>query len=712
MILYDGQLKDYEFNRERKRSHHKDKEGKYRTEIYCNNIVTFDIECSSAWLDEDGNIITYEKGKPEKYWNDMQAMALCYLWQCSVDGTVYYGRELETFRDLLSDLPDDMHMIIWVHNLAYEFQFLCNIVTWEKVFARAPRKPIKASCSEYPLIEFRCTYYLTRLSLESWGKQLGVHKAVGDLDYDILRTPLTPLTDAELHYGEQDCLVVEAGIKDYLKKYKKLRNIPLTQTGTVRREVKDMLTCDKQYVRFIKKLVPRSAAEYARLKRVFSGGYTHANQLYSNKKVEELIEHYDFASSYPAVMLAEKYPMSGWYYNGVNVIPPDEDFEDMAFIFYLEFKNIDSISFNTYIQASRATGTGFRFDNGRILHADTLELYITEQDWITIRNNYEWEYMNVRRVWRCKKDYLPVPFLKYVLELYKNKTSLKNVAGYEDLYLQSKQYINSLFGMMVTALMQADVVYQDGDWHIKELTKKDVEKKLKKLADYHDREKRYFLSYSWGCWVTAYARRNLWKCMEKYDREVLYVDTDSIFLRGKHDFSFYNAEITEKLRRSCEHNGLDFEDTRPCTPKGIHKPLGIFEKEENCTEFKTLGAKKYVERREGDGKLHLTVSGINKGAVELLQDDIDNFRDGFNFDKDADCVTKKQHTYITQMPDAVYPDGYVSRYRYGINLRNNGYLLGLTDEYTALLKFMEYYIDDIPEAFINHLRGTWRNTDG
>lgn len=706
MILYSDQLRNYKFNIETKRSHHRGKDGKYKKDKYSNDILTFDIECTSAWIRE-GSIIKYEKGHSNDYWNELQPLALCYLWQFSINGSVYYGRELEDFWKVLGDLPADVKFVIWVHNLSYEFQFLCNILTWDDVFARTPHKPMKCRCKEYPQVEFRCSYMLTRLSLASWGKQIGVHKAVGDLDYDQIRTPLTPLTDEELHYGEMDCLVLEAGIKEYLKKYKTIRNIPLTQTGTVRRVVKELLTSDKEYVRKVKKLVPKSAKEYKRLQKIFAGGYTHANQMYSGKVVDEYIEHYDFASSYPTVMIAEKYPMSAWYYNGVNEIPDDKEFENTAFIFCLEFQNIKSISFNTYIQTSKCTGTGFHFDNGRLISADTMEITITEQDWITIRNNYVWDHLNVRKVYRADKDYLPRPFLQYILELYGNKTSLKGVPGEEDLYLQSKQYINSLFGMMVTALIQADVVFSDGSWTTKALTEDNVIQKLKKLKDFHDREKRYFLSYSWGCWVTAYARRNLWKCIESCDRAILYGDTDSLFIRGKNDFSWYNDEITEKLRRSCKHNDLDFELTRPKTPKGIAKPLGVFEKEEDCSQFKTLGAKRYVERRISDNKLHLTVSGINKDAVELLQNNIDNFRDGFDFDKDAECVRKKLSTYLDDIPDVVWPDGYKSHHRYGINMRNTGYFMTITDEYKLLIKYMEYTLDDLPEAFINHLRGTW-----
>ena len=705
MIEYFSQLKNFNYDIETVKSHKKNKDGKYKVEKYSNDIFTFDIECTSAWI-ENGKIIGYRKGEENDYWNDLIPIALCYIWQFSVNGEVYYGRELTDFLKVLSDLPSDVKIIIWVHNLSYEFQFLCNILTWKDVFARTPHKPMKCTSNEYPNIEFRCSYMLTRLSLDSWGKQLGVSKMTGDLDYDVIRTPRTILTDKEMKYCEQDCKVVDAGIRYYLKKYKKQRKIPLTQTGTVRKEVKDILTADKQYVRMIKKLVPDRPSEYARLQQIFAGGYTHANQMYAGKLINELIEHYDFASSYPTVMIAEKYPMTKWYYNGINEIDENK-FDDMAFIFYLKFYNIESVSFNTYIQSSKVTGKKMDFDNGRVIRAEYLEIYVTEQDYITICNNYTWDRMEVVRVWQCKKDYLPRPFLEYILQLYANKTELKDVQGMEDLYLQSKQYINSMFGMCVTALIQSDVDFANGEWNIKPLTEEDVLKKLIKLSDYHDREKHYFLSYSWGCWVTAYARRNLWKCIEYCDHDVLYCDTDSIFVRGKQDFSWYNDEITEKLRKACEIRELDFEKTRPYTPKGKQKPLGVFDKEDDCSQFKTLGAKRYVERRVSDNKLHLTVSGINKGAVDLLNDDINNFADGFDFNKDADCVTKKLLTYLDDIPDCVYPDGYKSTYKHGINMRNAGYVLSMTDEYKNLIHYMEYDIEDVPEQLINHLRGTW-----
>ena len=705
MLTYNHQIQNENYDIEIKRSYSK-KEG-HKTTKYCNDIFVFDIEVTSAWV-KNGKVIGYKKGKSNEYWNELQPLALCYLWQFSFNDKVYYGRELRDFENVLKDIPSDINVVIWVHNLSYEFHFLNNFIEWKSVFARTPHKPIKCVCKDYPNIEFRCSYMLTRLSLDSWGKQIGYHKDVGYLDYEKIRTPLTPLTDKELQYGEDDCLVVYYGIKEYLKQYKTIRNIPLTQTGTVRRVVKDKLMCNKQYRRFIKKLIPSDAEEYAMLMEVFSGGYTHANRYHSGIVQSGYIEHYDFASSYPSVMVCEKYPSTTWLLQYDNKIPHDSEMKTHAFIMKLRFTNIKCKTFNTYIQASKCDGYGFVFDNGRIIEAKELIMYVTEIDYQTIRDTYDWDTIEVLEKYKSRKEYLPKPLIEYILELYHNKTTLKDVEGMEDLYMQSKQYINSMFGMAVTAIVQPNIEFDDGVWSSTPLTEEYVNNHLKKLRDTREREKRYFMSYSWGCYVTAYARRNLWKCIISCDEDVIYCDTDSIFVLGHKDFSWYNKEVNIKMENVCNALGLDFEKTRPKTPKGIEKPLGIFASEDECKEFITLGAKRYVERRIKDNKLHLTVSGINKEAVALLNNDINNFEDGFNFDKDADCVKKQLATYLLDMPQVKFKDGYISTYKEGINLRRTGYLLSMTDEYKNLINYSKMTIHDLSDSTLLKLKNRFR----
>ena len=701
MIKYIHQMQDIKQDVEYVRIHRK-KEGKETNyNKFSNDILTLDIETTSAWITEDNRIIPYEVGHTAEYWNSLTPLALCYIWQFSFNDTVYYGRELTDFINVLRDLRTDVKYIIWVHNLSFEFHFLQNILEFDNVFARSAHKPIKAISKEFPNIEFRCSYMLTRLSLATWGDQIGIQKMVGDLDYEVIRTPYTALTETEMGYCERDCIVVYNGIKKYVELYKKQRDIPLTQTGTVREVVKERLFKNKKYTDFIKKLVPKNAEQYKMLRNIFAGGYTHANRLYAGEVLREEIEHYDFASSYPTVMLAEKYPMTPWVYAG-NKLPKKERFDKYAYIMLIKFTQVKSTSYNSYIQVSKCmTMVNPVMDNGRIVTADEITLWVTEQDYITIDNNYTFE-AEVKEVYRSKKEYLPRKLLEYILELYRNKTTLKGVKGKEDLYLQSKQYINSLFGMSVTAIVQADVTFKNGLWEVDRLTPEYVDNKLQDLAKYKSGDKRYFMNYSWGCWVTAYARRNLWKCIESVDRNVIYCDTDSIFVRGKNDFTWYNKEIIEKLRISCEENELNFEDTHP-----LGKQIGIFDKEDDCIEFITLGAKRYVERRK-DGILYLTVSGINKGAVGVLKDDISNFRDGLVFDKDDPCVVKRLVHYVYDMPDVVYPDGYKSTYRTGISMRRNGYELHMTDEYKTIIDYANKVIREIPEQAKISSRGDFR----
>lgn len=702
MIPYTGQLKRAKYTIHKHRDHH----GKGTT-YYCDDILCFDIETTSAWIDENGNIISYEPNKPAEYWNNLVPLSLCYLWQFSFNGIVYYGRELTEFRNLLNDIPSKYKVVIFIHNLSYEFHFLDNILEWETVFTRTPHKPMKCTCKDFPNIEFRCTYMLTRLSLASWGKSIGVNKLTGTVDYNKMRTPLTELEPEMLAYGEQDVLVMNAGLKVYRQRYGSIHNIPLTQTGTVRRVVKERLTSDPSYMKKIKRLIPKDAKEYKRLQTVFAGGYSHANRIYAGETITSdvygLIKHKDIVSSYPTVMVAYKYPLTDWAYIG-REIPDDEAFEDDAFIMRLVFSQLKSKTFNTYIQGSKCKAQNVKYDNGRVVSASHLEIWVTEYDWLTIKNTYEWDSVESVATYTAKKDYLDPLFTSYILELYHNKTTLKGVEGSEDLYMQSKQYINSLFGMAVTSIYMADIKYDQFNniWSMEDVTESKINSYFNSLRYYRD--KRYFLSYSVGIYVTAIARYRLWELIRHCDIDLLYTDTDSIFYIGDYDFSWFDKDITERLENACLETGLDFTKTRPIDSKGNIQPLGILSDEPDCIEFRTLGAKKYVERRT-DNKLYLTVSGINKDAVACLNDDINNFDNGFVFDKDHPSVHKSVLTYVEDMPVVTYPDGYVSHYERGINMRPNGYEIHITDEYSDLIRASKLYVEELPEEFINHLRG-------
>ena len=643
------------------------------------DILTFDIEVTSAWMDPGRGLISYEPGHRAEYWNSMEKYALPYIWQFSFNEHVYYNRNIYSFKNVLEDLPQDVEFICWIHNLSYEFAFLINFLTVKKIFARTPHKPMYVIFNEFPNVTFKCSYILTNLSLAQWGKQLGLQK-LDTLDYtEKIRTPYTELDPDELDYCSRDCEIVFRGIKDHLQHYKDVWDIPNTSTGKIRRVVKKLVTNDYEYMKDMHKCIPADAIEYKRFQDVFAGGYTHSNRKYTGQIIDTGGEHVDFASSYPYSILAYKYPLNKWSYMGTR-LPDPKTFEYRAYIMKLHFKNIHSISWNTYISSSKSRSTHTVYDNGRVIAActedkdDPGELWITctEQDYITICNNYEWDSVESLGTWVCHKRYLPTIFIDYILKLYEDKTMLKGVDPVR--YAISKQYINSCFGMMVTSLFSSQVLFnidKPEQWYMDELTPEQVNKELDKLRVWYN--KKYFLSYPVGCWITAYSRRRLWEAMEKIDSRVLYCDTDSIFYTGHYDWTDFNKRTDARLKAAMDYHGIDFERTRPADPDGVIHPLGQFDYEEPWERFISMGAKKYLEERKG--RLYMTVAGINKGAVDCLDGKIENFKDGFIFDKDHPSVHKLEHAYLTDMKRVIYPDGFVSDLKYGINMRPTGYQL-------------------------------------
>ena len=162
------------------------------------------------------------------------------------------------------------------------------------------------------------------------------------------------------------------------------------------------------------------------------------------------------------------------------------------------------------------------------------------------------------------------------------------------------------------------------------------------------------------------------------DNNLIYADTDSCFYTGDMSFDWFNEKAEKQLKAMCEEREIDFELTRPLDPNGRPHPLGVMEFESDADVFKTLGAKKYLEQRED--KLYMTVAGVPKKAVGCLSS-MQDFKEGFVFDKDNEYMHKLEHTYLTDMEPVTMPDGFMSTFRYGINLRPTSYELSVPDVY-------------------------------
>ena len=91
--------------------------------------------------------------------------------------------------------------------------------------------------------------------------------------------------------------------KYFYTNYGDITKIPLTQTGKVRRYVRES-TLKDDYKYMIRKL-ELNTMEYLQLRKAFQGGFTHANPMYVLQECED-VTSYDFTSSYPTVMVSEK----------------------------------------------------------------------------------------------------------------------------------------------------------------------------------------------------------------------------------------------------------------------------------------------------------------------------------------------------------------------------------------------------------------------
>lgn len=617
-----------------------------KSEKIDNTIYTFDIETTS-YVILNGKVyagIEYLNLTDEEKASCIKQSCM-YIWMFSINEVVYFGRTWKEFQNFIDTLEfySPLKKIIFVHNLSFEFQFIKKYFIFRTVTARKKHKVMKAELDDYN-IEFRCSYFMANASLSQLPKlfNLPVQKKVGDLDYTKLRNSKTELTEKELGYCEYDCLVVYHFIIKELEEYGNVKNIPLTSTGHVRRELKELTMRDYSYRRKVNKAINTNPCVYNLLVEAFAGGYTHANWIYVDEILKN-IDSWDFTSSYPFVLVTEKYPSTE--FKKCNITKKEDMLECFAYLIKVRFYNISSKYYNNFISSSKCTYIkGGVYDNGRLIKAEEIEITLTDIDFNFLCDSCKYEKYLIEECYYSLYNYLPKLFIDFVLDKYVLKTQYKGVSGKELEYSKEKNKFNALYGMSVTNLIRAKVEYDNIlDWTDEiELTNEEIEEML------NSEKQKSFLSFAYGVWVTAYARRNLLENVCKLDEYVVYCDTDSIKLLDGYDKSVietYNKKVINKIKVVSDFLGIDMNKYMPNDKKGIKHALGVFDNDGHYDEFVTQGAKKYAYRQyeniygfkkdycfRKEHNLHITVAGVPKSGVKALKNDIRNFKDNLIFD--------------------------------------------------------------------------------
>lgn len=639
--------------------------GRKKSVSYLDCVCAFDIETTT---------ITH-KGKEINF---------MYIWQFQIDEDVtVYGRtwsEFKLFMDRLRHQLGKNQLVVYVHNLSYEWQYIKSIFPFgqDDVFATDSRKVIK--CIIKNAFELRDSYILTNMSLDAFTRKMSVeHQKLSgvEFNYEKIRYPWSALTARELEYCVNDVRGLVEAIKAQMKRDgDTLYTIPLTSTGYPRREMKRAM---KHYSREALRKMQPDYDQYLLLRDCFRGGNTHANRYYSGKIVDSKLIHArilsaDRSSSYPDVLMNCRFPMGKWRRGEAS----SENLRNLikngyAVMFRAEFTDIRLKVPEwpvPYLSTDKCNAAGVLVDNGRIISAAVCRTALTDVDFRILLYEYEFSDVQILELYFTEYDYLPKAMRAVIAEYYEQKTALK---GNQDpfnklLYDKSKAVLNGLYGMMAQDPVKENIIWTGSEFIISD---EDPEKILLKNT------RNAFLNYAWGVWCTAWARYRLEQgIIIAGPQDFIYCDTDSVkYVDHGQSWEKFN----EQARKASEASGACAYDSN----QNLHY-MGVYEPDDEYLRFSTLGSKRYAyEGMTGD--LHITISGVSKKAAAELGA-LENFKEGFTFYHPG----KTEADYV-DFPDSdqlIIKDKLIEITSYVI-IRETTYNLSISESYKNLLRLIE-----------------------
>lgn len=655
---------------------------------YVEHLAAFDIETSS-------------------YTDEGVKKAFVYSYALAIDDTIYRARRADEFFSLLEKIAADMELsldrrlVVYVHNEAYEWQFIKRYMQWDSAFAIASERRIVRAVSTLGF-EFRCSYVLTNKPLEAVGKDVGVQKMVGDIDHTLIRNSITPLSDEELGYIDNDVRILIEFERQALAQEggtieQALHSIPITKTGYVRRRMRKAALADPAYEQLISELTLNEEV-YSLARHSFQGGYTHANSMVMGQECGDTVA-VDLASSYPSSMLQFTYPMDTFHSMNREFTAEELD-KCVGYVnFFVTFDVYGAVARYPfpYISHSKALSiTDPIVDNGRVYSASHMSLTMTDVDWQIFRRCYNVESIEIVDVMMASTDYLPAAITDPIVAMYGDKTALKGVVGQEVNYRSAKEDINGVYGSVAMDPVRTDFEFNAENSEFV-ATIPSIEDALSK----HNNSRSRYLYYPWAAWVTAYSRYVL--LMTMYDLidagvTVMYCDTDSIYHKlspaAQDIIDRVNNEVCERLTTAMHYRWFyatdeEVEDAlAPKDIKGVRHHIGLFEVDGHYDNFKTLGAKRYAV--EKDGKFKITVAGLSKRAASYIKEigGMKAFVDGLTVP--AEKSGRLTHTYSEETARNLITD-YMGNTclmeQHGfIHLEPSPYVLTVSDDYTRFVQ--------------------------
>lgn len=623
-------------------------------------VGAFDTETSTAVYDG------------EKY-------AWMYIWQFAINDIAVYGRTWDEFREFLLNLRGQLHLnseyklIVFVHNLKYDFQFFKNEVNLEGEFlSRDSRTIIK--CTVNDCYEFRDSGCYTEEPLYKMGQAIGLYK-IDDYDYQKIRHAETVLSDRELEYCERDVLILTRYYQREAAKYKSVRNIPITATRRVKRVIRDRMNqmSVKSVGMIADKRLKMSDSHDKKildlLRKAFFGGFSYSNIFYRNCQTDD-VTALDIISDYPAQALLHKYPIGK--FESVPVPPTldalnhDKLYTTKSLLISFRATNVSAkyrgISFlplylKNYWNRDKVSQKDMR--SNRLLHNDEIEMTLTDVDFALFRRFYRYDDVKIMGIMGAESGDLPLYIIYTIIDLYQKKSCLKarnaeikktRPLTYEEAaeYDLVKSMLNRIYGIFVQDPIRTEYVFKDGI----------VQPVGENIADKFDG-----VLYQWGVWITAWARYELLNIFtaigisdDNYQNNILHCDTDSIYCVGDvtNIVNRYNEYTKKRVLNFCRRYRINPE---------YLKDIGELTMEK-YPAFKTVGMKQYAYIDENNNfdyhcaglpRPKIMDNGINTGMTYFDKFDTSQAKiDAFNADM---CIPAEE----AKVNQTVYVDNVKGR---------------------------------------------------
>lgn len=636
-------------------------------------------------LDTESTTISHADKKNKKIIVDH---CFCYCYQISV-GTDHYAlyrniKDCMNFFEQLYTVLQDKEWnyraakkptpkcFVWVANLSHEWSFLkyefYNRFEIKKCFAKSPRDVLYVDFGYFRLRECIGLFGHSLADIaKNWTK---TQKLKGDLDYSLIRTEITPLTDTEKQYCINDVIILAEMHEAVIKAYRQENGgvvLPTTENGFLRMKLKENIRNDEDtttsrvewynaenptkpcktnlsYIcklnkkMFVNKYQWNLCRDYA-----FTGGLCGSNIDKVGQTLHN-IQCVDLTSDYPAQMIHQYFPDGKL----TKLKPCDFDkairqentdkYGNAAgkkpwFMLCLVSKMSSYSHHATFSKHKILNLVNPAYEkvygkckklvvyNGKVRYVENAVVIINDIDLTAYSMIYDFEFTPITMYQFDKYKKIPAWLFKTLTDAYVKKSQLKKkIKEFEknkkpippelqQEYNDAKVVCNSCYGVLSTKPSEAyDTFTEDGIFAASE------------AFNFDKMKLNCWLNPYIAFWITSYARRILMQFISEFPDQIIQYDTDSLYYdtasgqQLQQAIERYNSEITEKNKKI-------FKDH---PEKELFYSLGTWDFETTYNNFLAMGAKKYIKQDTVNG-IQTVIAGLPKYSIpaEIANEHID-----------------------------------------------------------------------------------------